>query len=396
MCQGQCKHNILQDQAQELGISIIYQELNLVPNLSIAENIFLGREKRKASVFFDRDATLKDSRSLMESVGLAMDPRTLVEDLSISHRQMVAVAKALSLNAGLYIMDEPTSTLTENEVSVLIRSYSKDESPKQIGDFCLSQISRISKNANFGVFLILFVLCALLSIASDKFRTHQNLFPVMRAFSFIAIIAIGQCLVIISGGIDLSVGSVYGFSGLMTAFLIEKAGMAIPIGIIAGLAVGSALGMANGMLISCNDPSALNDVIAKAMADGIKMATFDADTIGSERMFYIGVDNYGVGKLGGKKYAELAAKKPGTVKTALLTRVLGAFNLEERIRGFKDGAQGTNVEIVSIQTCEDDINKAVQVIDDFTNANPELGRMVLHRRLAILRPARLLRERLKS
>jgi hypothetical protein len=221
--------------------------------------------------------------------------------------------------------------------------------------------------------LILFVLCALLSIASDKFRTHQNLFPVMRAFSFIAIIAIGQCLVIISGGIDLSVGSVYGFSGLMTAFLIEKAGMAIPIGIIAGLAVGSALGMANGMLISCNDPSALNDVIAKAMADGIKMATFDAATIGSERMFYIGVDNYGVGKLGGKKYAELAAKKPGTVKTALLTRVLGAFNLEERIRGFKDGAQGTNVEIVSIQTCEDDINKAVQVIDDFTNANPELG-----------------------
>ena len=119
MCQGQCKHNILQDQAQELGISIIYQELNLVSNLSIAENIFLGREKRKASVFFDRDATLKDSRSLMESVGLAMDPRTLVEDLSISHRQMVAVAKALSLNAELYIMDEPTSTLTENEVSVL-------------------------------------------------------------------------------------------------------------------------------------------------------------------------------------------------------------------------------------------------------------------------------------
>jgi len=55
----------------------------------------------------------------MESVGLAMDPRTLVEDLSISHRQMVEVAKARPLNAGLYIMDEPTSTLTENEVSVL-------------------------------------------------------------------------------------------------------------------------------------------------------------------------------------------------------------------------------------------------------------------------------------
>lgn len=129
----------------------------------------------------------------------------------------------------------------------------------------------------------------------------------------------------------------------------------------------------DGMLISCNDPSALNDVIAKAMAEGIKVATFDADAVGSQRMFYIGIDNYEVGKLGGRKYAELAAKKPGTVKTALLTGVLGAFNLEERIRGFRDGVQGTNVEIVSIQTCEDDINKAVQVIDDFTNANPDLG-----------------------
>jgi ribose transport system substrate-binding protein len=126
------------------------------------------------------------------------------------------------------------------------------------------------------------------------------------------------------------------------------------------------------MLISSNDPSALNDVIAKAMSEGIKVATFDADTTDSKRMFYIGVDNYEVGKLGGQKYAEFAAKMEGPVKTALLTGVLGAFNLEERIRGFKDGVKGTNVEIVSIQVCEDDINKAVQVIDDFTNANPDL------------------------
>jgi ribose transport system substrate-binding protein len=129
----------------------------------------------------------------------------------------------------------------------------------------------------------------------------------------------------------------------------------------------------DGMLISCNDPSALNDVIAKAKEEGIFVATFDSDAPTSERAFYIGIDNYDVGKLGGKLYSELAAKKSGKVKTALLTGILGAFNLEERIRGFKDGIAGTNVEIVSIQTCEDDINKAVQVIDDFTNANPDLG-----------------------
>jgi ABC-type sugar transport system ATPase subunit len=105
--------------AQELGISIIYQELNLIPNLSLAENIFMGREKRKAAFFLDRDTTLKSARSLMDSVGLSIDPNVLVEDLSISHRQMVEVAKALSLNAKLYIMDEPTSTLTGSEVEVL-------------------------------------------------------------------------------------------------------------------------------------------------------------------------------------------------------------------------------------------------------------------------------------
>jgi ribose transport system substrate-binding protein len=128
----------------------------------------------------------------------------------------------------------------------------------------------------------------------------------------------------------------------------------------------------DGMLISCNDPSALNDVIAKAQEEGVFMATFDSDAPDSTREFYIGIDNYEVGKLGGQLYSELAAEKGGTVETALLTGILGAFNLEERIRGFKDGIVGSNVEIVSIQTCEDDINKAVQVIDDFTNANPNL------------------------
>lgn len=128
----------------------------------------------------------------------------------------------------------------------------------------------------------------------------------------------------------------------------------------------------DGMLISCNDPSALNDVIAKAQEEGIFMATFDSDAPDSSRDFYIGIDNYEVGKLGGELYADLASEMDGTVETALLTGILGAFNLEERIRGFKDGIKGSNVEISSVQTCEDDINKAVQVIDDFTNANPGL------------------------
>ncbi|MFP4430714.1 MAG: sugar-binding protein [Spirochaetaceae bacterium] len=128
----------------------------------------------------------------------------------------------------------------------------------------------------------------------------------------------------------------------------------------------------DGMLISANDPTALNDVIAKARSEGIAVATFDSDAPESGRDFFVGIDNYEVGKLGGQEYAKLAADMGGTVQTALLTGILGAYNLEERIRGFRDGVAGTNVEIVSIQTCEDDINKAVQVIDDYTSANPNL------------------------
>ena len=129
----------------------------------------------------------------------------------------------------------------------------------------------------------------------------------------------------------------------------------------------------DGMLISCNDPSALNDVIAKAQAEGIVVATFDSDAPDSTRDFYVGIDNYEVGKLGGMEFAKLAAEYGGDpFPTALMHGVPGAFNLEERIRGFKDGIKGTPVEIKTIQTCEDDINKAVQIIDDYTPANPDL------------------------
>lgn len=113
-----------------------------------------------------------------------------------------------------------------------------------------NRLSTITKNSSFGVLIILIVLCIIISIANPRFLTQQNLFSVMRAFSYIAIIAIGQTLVIISGGVDLSVGSIYGFSGLITAFAIYKIGMPLPVGIVAGLATGAVLGVVNGLMIT--------------------------------------------------------------------------------------------------------------------------------------------------
>lgn len=105
--------------SQDVGIGVIFQELNLLPNLSVAENIFIGREIRTFGLFLDRQETERRGVELMRRAGLSCDPWMAVEALSLSHRQMVEVAKALSVDARLIIMDEPTSALTEQEVETL-------------------------------------------------------------------------------------------------------------------------------------------------------------------------------------------------------------------------------------------------------------------------------------
>ena len=105
-------------EAQQLGIAFIHQEIALVPFLSVAENIFLGRE-RTTGRFVDQNKMREEAKQWLEMVGLDIDPGTIVRDLSIGVQQMVEIAKACSLNMKLMIMDEPTSSLSEREVENL-------------------------------------------------------------------------------------------------------------------------------------------------------------------------------------------------------------------------------------------------------------------------------------
>lgn len=110
--------------AQELGISIIYQEFNLTPNQSAATNIFLGREPYTGSFlgtlrFVDYRYMRREAARLLERVGARFSPDALVRDLSVAEQQMVEIAKALATKATVIIMDEPTSALGEEEVAVL-------------------------------------------------------------------------------------------------------------------------------------------------------------------------------------------------------------------------------------------------------------------------------------
>ena len=108
--------------AQELGISIIYQEFNLIPQLSAAENIFLGREPEIYPGLIDQKKLFRDAETLLRGLGVTIDPARSVRFLNVADQQIVEIAKALSLEAKILIMDEPTSGLTRGEIDQLFRT----------------------------------------------------------------------------------------------------------------------------------------------------------------------------------------------------------------------------------------------------------------------------------
>lgn len=121
--------------------------------------------------------------------------------------------------------------------------------------------------------------------------------------------------------------------------------------------------------VSCNEPNGCVDPINKAVEAGVPVMTWDSDSPDSKRFTYLGVDNYE----GGKAAAELMKMAlPEGGQVALLTGVPGAANLEARINGFKDGIQGSNLEIVTTVACDDDINKGVQVVEETMQKYPDL------------------------
>lgn len=106
-------------EAQELGISFIHQHFNLAPNLTVAENIFLGREPRKSKLIIDKEEMKRKTKESLDYIGVNISPDTLVENLGVAQRQIVEIAKALSQDAILIIMDEPTAALDRGETEKL-------------------------------------------------------------------------------------------------------------------------------------------------------------------------------------------------------------------------------------------------------------------------------------
>jgi len=106
-------------QAQTQGINIIHQELNLIPYLSVAENIFLGREFRNRFGLIDYGRMHRETRRILDTLDFHIAPEVSVSALRVGQQQIVEIAKALSTDARIIIMDEPTSALSEHETDVL-------------------------------------------------------------------------------------------------------------------------------------------------------------------------------------------------------------------------------------------------------------------------------------
>lgn len=111
-------------QAQEAGVAIIHQELNMCRHLSVAENMFLGREISKG-LSLNNTKMEAEAKKILDDLKIDIDPRQTVGDLPVSKQQMVEIAKALSINAKILIMDEPTSSLTAREIEDLFRIIKK-------------------------------------------------------------------------------------------------------------------------------------------------------------------------------------------------------------------------------------------------------------------------------
>ena len=106
-------------EATAAGIHVIYQEFNLFPHLSAAENIYIGHERRNALGFVDHRRTRRDAAEILKRLGVTIDPEALVNELSVADQQMVEIARALVHDVKLLILDEPTAVISGREVDLL-------------------------------------------------------------------------------------------------------------------------------------------------------------------------------------------------------------------------------------------------------------------------------------
>lgn len=126
----------------------------------------------------------------------------------------------------------------------------------------------------------------------------------------------------------------------------------------------------SAIAISCNHPDALKDVLIRAKSQGIAVSTFDADSPDSGRDFFAGTDNYQAGVICGEEMLKLYEGHPKQrITVAILEGIPGAFDIEARKAGFLDTIKGSKLDVVYVGACDDDVDKSIDIVEDYTRAN---------------------------
>jgi ribose transport system ATP-binding protein len=224
--------------AQGLGISVIHQEFNLMNDLSIAENIFIGREKRVAGIFTSDREINRRTTELLERVHLPIDPRTKVGSLTVAQQQMVEIAKSLSFGARILIMDEPTAALNDAEVATLhdlIRRFITPETGVIYVSHRMDEIAKISNRITVlrdGQYIdtvptastpIATVITLMVGRAIATQDAHRSVPVEVTSEPILRVSGLGTSALLRDVSFDLRRGEILGFAGLMGAGRTEVA-----------------------------------------------------------------------------------------------------------------------------------------------------------------------------
>lgn len=231
------------------------------------------------------------------------------------------------------------------------------------------KLKLLIRSETFGVFIVFLGLCAILSLISDNFLTASNIFSVARAFSYVAIMAIGMTMVIITQGIDLSVGSIFGFAGVVTAFAFAKMGLSLPISIILGLIGGVTCGFMNGILITrANLPPFIATLGMLSVARGLSYAITSGFPIQMPKSYNV----IGQGTLSGV---------PLPVIYMLILAVVFSVLLNRTVLGRRIYALGGNEEASRISGI--DVNKIKLIVYSLSGLLSAIAGLVTMARLGV-------------
>ena len=354
------------------GIAIIHQELNLIPYLSVYENIFLGREHKNKMGILDKEKMKNETKDILNKLNVNIKPTDTVKNLSVAQQQMVEIAKALSLNARIIIMDEPTDTLTEQEVTSL---FGIIEGLKKQNKSLIYISHRLKE---------VFLVCDRLTVLRDGQLIGERLVSEVDEDEIIRLM-VGRTLdeqfpyiktdfteeVLRVEDLNNEHISHLSFSlkkGIVYASEDRKLDK-----LILGMDVTS--NMTLSFLEQFKPLMGLDKGKEKSVEAGIPVITVDRSSNGGEVVSFIASDNMAGGMMAGEFIVE---KLGGKGKVVELEGVSGTSAARERGEGFNKAIEGTDIEVVAKQTADFDRVKGLEVMENILQSQPEIDAVFAH------------------